>query len=48
MMVRAVAVCDCEAPIAVRPAIATPNVATEPVVEATVPARNGAMRCELI
>ena len=48
MMVSAVAVWDWEAPIAVSPAIATPKVATEPVVDATVPARNGAMRCELI
>lgn len=31
-----------------RPAIATPKVATDPVVDATVPARYGAMRWELI
>ena len=39
---KAVAVCSCEAPIAVRPAMAIPKVAIEPVVEATVPARKGA------
>jgi hypothetical protein len=43
-MVNAVEICEFEAPIAANPAMAIANVATEPVIEATVPAINGANR----
>lgn len=36
---KAVAVWELDAPMALRPAIAIPKVAMEPVVDATVPAR---------
>jgi hypothetical protein len=39
MTAKAVAVWELVAPIALRPAIAIPKVAIEPVVDATVPAR---------
>lgn len=41
-MAIAVEICAGLAPIAARPAIAIPNVATDPVVEATAPAIYGA------
>ena len=44
---KAVAVCSAVAPIALKPAIAIPNVAIDPVVEATVPARYGASFSDL-
>jgi hypothetical protein len=40
---KAVAIWELEAPMAARPAMAIPKVAIEPVVEATVPARYGAI-----
>ena len=42
----AVLACSALAFIAARPARAIPNVATLPVVEATVPAKNGAICCD--
>ena len=44
---RAVAICALDAPIAASPAIAMPKVAIDPVVEATVPARYGAIFSDL-
>jgi hypothetical protein len=47
MTARAVEICEFEAPMAARPAIAIAKVATEPVIDATVPATKGAKRSEL-
>ncbi len=42
-MNKAVAICSLLAPMALKPAMAIPKVAIEPVVDATVPARKGAI-----